>query len=338
MRDTAAEDIREREAFRPAWWLPGPHAQTIWPTVMRRVPLRVERQRLELPDGDFIDVDWVVRDSDGPERALVFVMPGLQGSIDSPPVRGLLRALSQRGFRAGVMHFRGASGEPNRLTRGYHAGDYHDAAHLVADLQDQHPDTPVAAVGLSLGGNALLKWLGETGDDNPLDAAVAVSVPFDLHACADRLERGLSRLYQRYLLVNLRAAVRDKLTKFDTVPAELRANPSEFATLRTFRAFDDAVTAPLHGFAGVDDYYTRCSCGQYLGGIAKQTLIIHASDDPFMTPDVVPAPEAVSNAVELDIHRRGGHVGFVTGSPWRPRYWLDERVAAWLAGRLPRRA
>ncbi|MBI1372860.1 MAG: hydrolase [Phycisphaera sp.] len=366
--------MSEDGAFRPAWWLPGAHAQTIWPTVMRRVPLNVERQRVELPDGDFVDVDWVrnaplpqvgerlgegdgstdapthgdtghVSDgstltpalslagrgsSDG--RPVVVILPGLQGSIESPPVRGLLAALHRHGFRAGVMHFRGASGEPNRLPRGYHAGDYHDAAHLVETLRAAWPGVPIYAVGLSLGGNALLKWLGETGAACPLDAAVAISVPFDLHACADRLERGLSRLYERHLLAALRTAVRDKFVRHD-VPATLSITVADLDTLCTFRAFDDAVTAPLHGFAGADDYYTRCSSGQYLRGIAKPTLIIHARDDPFMTPAVVPTVATVSVSVTLDVYDHGGHVGFVEGGLFRPKYWLDDRVTTWLLSR-----
>jgi len=318
--------------FQPAWWLPGAHAQTIWPSVMRRVPLNVARQRVELPDGDFVDVDWV-RDDDTPDRPIVVIMPGLQGSIESPPVRGLLRALHAAGFRAGVMHFRGASGEPNRLPRGYHAGDYHDAAHLVEELRAAHPDTPIYAVGLSLGGNALINWLGQTGDACPLDAAVAISVPFNLHACATRLERGLSRLYQRYLLTDLRAMVQTKLATLDTPPPELRVDVSELGTLRTFVEFDDAVTAPIHGFEGVDDYYTRCSAGQFLSDIATPTLIIHARDDPFMLPEIVPGSSDVSSAVTLDVQDHGGHVGFVMGSVRRPTFWLDERVPRWLLSR-----
>jgi len=290
-----------------------------------------DRQRVELPDGDFVDVDWAGGNpADGP---IVLLLHGLEGSSDSSYVRGLLRQVQRRGWRGGVMHFRGCSGAANRLPRGYHSGDSNDIAYLVDQLKQRQPDTPVAVVGYSLGGNVLLKWLGQRGDSNPLDAAVAVSVPFDLHAAADRLQRGLSRLYQRHLLTRLRQSVRDKLTQLDGEPP---IDPKCIDELHTFRAFDDAVTAPLHGFAGVDDYYTQCSSRQYLGGIARPTLIIHARNDPFMTPAVIPRPDELSSSIQMIVTDDGGHVGFVSGRwPWRPVYWLEHRIVEYLAATLP---
>ena len=235
-------------------------------------------------------------------------------------------------WRLAVLHFRGCSGEHNRLDRGYHSGDTADLAHFRAVLRAREPATRVAVVGVSLGGNVLLKWLGEEqGAPRPVAAAVAISVPFDLDGVARRLERGLSRLYQWHLLRNMRSRTLVKFRSRGGAPIDLDAA----GRARTFRTFDDVVTAPLHGFAGVDDYYTRSSCAQFLAGIATPTLVVHALDDPFTTPEIVPGPDDVGPGVTLEVSAGGGHVGFVAGgTPWRPRYWLEERIPRFLAGYL----
>lgn len=317
-------DARDNHDFRPAWWLPGGHLQTIWPTLMRRVSITTRRRRYDLPDGDFVDVDWIGQRDDCEDQPTVIVLHGLEGSIESSYVRGLLRVIEQRGWRGGVLHFRGCSGEPNRLPRGYHSGDTADLAWFVEHLRREHPASKIAAVGYSLGGNVLLKWLGETGEANPLAAAVAVSVPFDLSAAAARLEHGLSRIYQRHLLRRLHASVRAKLQR---MKVDLPITPQQVGTLNTFRRFDDAITAPLHGFDGVDDYYTRSSCGRFIPRIARPTLILHARNDPFMTPAAIPAPGDLPGNVTLEVTPGGGHVGFVAGPvPWRADYWLERRI------------
>lgn len=313
--------------FQPAWWLPGPHLQTLWPALCRRLPpVGVRRERLELADGDFVDLDWSLN----PAGPVVVILHGLEGSSASGYARGLLAAAVRRGWRAVVLHFRGCSGQPNRLARSYNAGDTVDLAAVVEELRRREPATPLAAVGYSLGGNVLLKWLGETACC-PLAAAAAVSVPLVLDLAAQRLQRGFSRLYQRHLLRNLKAAYRRKFRHRTDLPLPLAG----LAGLRDFYAFDDRVTAPLHGYAGVHDYYARASCRQYLKNIRTPTLILHALDDPFMRPAVVPAAAELSPWVILELSRHGGHVGFVAGGlPWRPRYWLEERIPAFLAGPL----
>lgn len=316
-------------AFKPAWWLPGPHLQTLWPNLLRRRPcVALRRGRLELPDGDFLDLDWTT----GSAGPLVLVLHGLEGRSSSHYAAGLMQAVHACGMRAVLMHFRGCSGEPNRLERSYHSGETGDLEHVVRVLREREPGTPLAAVGYSLGGNVLLKWLGERGEQAPLAAAVAVSVPFDLHRAAWRLERGLSRLYQWALLRSLRRSVGRKFRR-RTAPFDLTA----VAQLASFRAFDGHVTAPLHGFRDADDYYTRSSCGQYLKRIAIPTLVLHALDDPFMTADAVPAAAELSEKITLELSARGGHVGFVAGAlPWQPRYWLEERIPAYLLAALTR--
>lgn len=313
--------------FKPAWWLRSPHLQTLWPALARRKPaLPLRRERWELPDGDYLDVDWTSRDA-GP---IVAVLHGLEGSVDSHYARGMLAAIHRRGWRGALMHFRGCSGEPNRLSRGYHSGETGDLDAFISKLQTDHPGTALAVVGYSLGGNVLLKWLGEAAAPRPVHCAVAVSVPFDLSRTADRLEHGFSRVYQWWLLRSLRASAARK-ARMGLAPYQ----SDELFRLRTFRAYDDRVTAPLHGFAGVDDYYSRSSSRQYLKSIATPTLIVHALDDPFMTPDAAPTQDELSRSVEFDLSPRGGHVGFISGAfPWRPRYWLEERIPDYLSGYL----
>jgi predicted alpha/beta-fold hydrolase len=314
--------------FEPAWWCRGPHLQTLWPVLVRRRPrVALRRERLELPDGDFLDLDWTTGDS-GP---IVLVLHGLEGSSRSHYARGLLHAAHGRGWRGVVMHYRGCSGEPNRLPRSYHSGDTADAAYCLRVLREREPRTPVAIVGYSLGGNVLLKWLGETGGIPGVAAAVAVSVPFQLDCCARRLERGFSRLYQRDLVRRLHRKIRRKRA-LGMLPLRV----DDLPRWRTFFEFDQHVTAPLHGFRDADHYYQMASSRQYLGGIRTPTLIIQASDDPFMTRDALPVSHELPAAVRLELYREGGHVGFVSGKwPWAASYWLEQRIPAFLATHFP---
>ena len=313
-------------AFRTAWWLPGPHLQTLWPSLFRPRPeLDLTPRRLELPDGDFLDLAF----GGEPTGPLVLVLHGLEGSLQSHYAGNLLAALGKAGFRTCFMHFRGCSGEPNRLPRGYHSGETSDLQTVVDWLEGNV--APVdAAIGFSLGGNVLLKWLGECGADAAVRRAVAVSVPFVLADADRRLQRGASRIYQHHLMQRLRESYR---TKFARIPSPLEVDVDH---LRTFRDFDENVTAPLHGFAGADDYYSRSSSRQYLRHIERPVLILHALDDPFMWPDSVPDETELSPTVTLELARHGGHVGFVSGTiPGRARYWLDHRIVQWLTENRP---
>jgi predicted alpha/beta-fold hydrolase len=290
--------------------------------------LALSPERLELADGDFIDLLWTP-DNGGP---LVLVVHGLQGSLASHYSRTTLKSLHDSGFRSVFMHLRGCSGEPNRLDRSYHSGATEDLEAVLEHLRHCADDRPLAAVGFSLGGNLLLKHLGERGDQTPLRAGVAVSVPFRLMDAARRLELGCSRLYRRHLLSSLQTAY---LRKFRDRPPPLAVDVLQ---LRDFYAFDDEVTAPLNGFSGADEYYATCSSRRFLLGITAPTLIIHALDDPFVFRETVPEEAELGPGVLLELSPHGGHVGFVHGtSPRRARYWTDERIPAFLQDRLKRR-
>lgn len=305
-------------AFRPAWWLRGAHAQTLWGTFFHQAAAVPQHwERLQLPDKDFIDLVWT-KPTAGP---LVLVLHGLGGSLDSHYAAGMLATLSDHGYQPVLMHFRGCSKTPNRLARSYHAGETGDLAYVVHTLRSLYPDKPLHAIGYSLGGNVLLKWLGETGKENPLHSAVAVSVPFSMANTAERLNHGLSRLYRYHLLRKLKAGLARKFTA-QQAPFDLQ----QAMASTTFRAFDEQVTAPLHGFSDADSYYHQTSCRPFLADITVPTLILHAKDDPFMTPAVIPSVEELSDQVCLELSTHGGHVGFITGFlPWRPVYWVEQR-------------
>lgn len=309
-------------------WARNRHIQTIWPRFFqRRAALLYRMQRLELPDGDFLDLAW------GPAPAIckgvVVLFHGLEGSIKSHYAHDMMATLSGGDWQVVLMHFRGCSGEPNRLARAYHSGETEDARFLLHLLEQQYPNVPKAAVGFSLGGNMLLKLLGEGDTASSLVAAVAVSAPMRLDLCAQSIGQGFSRLYQDYLLTSMKRTMLKKLAYID-YPRLIGMDEARIRQLNTFWQFDQCVTAPLHGFADADEYYQRCSSRQFLNNIQTPTLVIHSLDDPFMSPDVVPAPHELSPHVTLQVTQQGGHVGFMQGLPWRPRVWLHQQVADYL--------
>lgn len=286
---------------------------------------RWRRERLELPDGDFLDIDQL----DSPRASVqLLLLHGLQGNSDSPYMRGVANAALKAGLAVTALNFRGCSGEPNRLARSYHSGDTADFLHVAALLRARQPGRSLYATGFSLGGNALLKAMGELGAATPFDGAISVCAPLDLAKCGTYLDDVAWPVYRQTLVRSLRNNVAAKRTLLQGVIDMKRALSS-----RTFREFDDAVTAPLHGFAGVDDYYARSSARRYLGGVQKPTVILHAQDDPFMPMTVVPEASELSSSVQLIVSPQGGHVGFVgRAEGGSGGWWLDEWVVKTVLG------
>lgn len=311
--------------FKPAWWLKSPHLQTIWPSLFRaRIKLDIHRERIELSDGDFIDLSWH-QACRGP---LVMLIHGLEGSHDSHYVTPILQRLHQAGFSTLFMHLRGCSLEPNRLLRSYHSGATEDLGEILQRLQarGQFPD---AIVGFSLGGNLLLKYLSELGSNSTLRAAIAVSVPFNLAHAAARLEQGFSKIYGHYLLDKLKKSYRKKCQKRAFTASV------DLSTIRTIYQFDDKITSKVNGFNDADDYYGKCSSGTKLKSIHTPTLIIHAEDDPFMYPTNTPTLDQLGPGVRLELCKHGGHVGFIQGNlPFKAEYWLDQRIIEFLDDQL----
>ncbi|HSP14343.1 MAG TPA: alpha/beta fold hydrolase [Thermoanaerobaculia bacterium] len=328
-----------RRDFAPAWFARGPHAQTVLGRLIRpRTQVRLERERLETPDGDELVLDHLA--ARGPASLHVILLHGLEGSSHSVYMQGVLSILARRGFSATAINFRSCARDPkdisrmlpNRRPRFYHSGETGDLDFVVRTLRSRLPEARLVAFGASLGGNALLKWLGEHPDQNLISAAATISVPYDLAVGAEYLERGAGPFYVARFLRTLKKKVKDVVERYPQVPVDLQTTMRS----RTFREFDDAATAPLHGFKDASDYYARSSSIDYLGLIRTPTLCINAEDDPFLPREVLARARATASpSVELLVTERGGHTGFISGSaPWNCVYWAEELVVEWLGANI----
>ncbi|OAN17079.1 hydrolase [Photobacterium jeanii] len=316
-------------AFTPAKGLSNPHLQTLLPRFLRRTPLFTPHtERLETSDGDFLDIAWTdVPTNSKPNQPILVLFHGLEGSFHSPYANGLLHAAQQQGWLGVMMHFRGCSGEINRVARSYHSGETSDARFFIQWLRQQFPTAPLLAVGVSLGGNMLVNYLAEYGDDSQLTAAQVISPPLDLNACAERIEQGFSKVYKQYLLSSMKKNLSQKIA---LLPEAMPLAAHHVANIRTLRQFDDQVTAPLHGYQDASDYYQRCSGLPRLHQVTIPLRVIHAADDPFMTTDVIPAQPLPAH-IDYHLSEKGGHVGFVTGSWRNPSFWLESTVPHWFS-------
>ncbi|MDZ4805063.1 MAG: alpha/beta fold hydrolase [Candidatus Eisenbacteria bacterium] len=326
-------------SFHPAPGLSNPHVQTIWGRLTRsshRSPIR--RECLLTPDGDDIVLDHLVATPKGPPHYLL--LHGLEGSSSSVYAQGLLRLLAARGRGATAMNFRSCARNPenrnqwlpNRGSRLYHSGDTGDLDWVLSSLFERTGQRPLRVLGASVGGNVLLKWLGEHPDDPRVEKAATMSVPFDLGASARHMEQGLGRYYTRIFLATLKAKVQQLAAR--SPEAARRFDLSRALAARTFYEFDDAASAPIHGFEGAHDYYTRSSSLGYLDRITVPTLCLNAVDDPFIPAVVLDQVRQVIDGsgapIRLDVTTRGGHVGFLAGSLFRPRFWAEEHLVAWI--------
>jgi predicted alpha/beta-fold hydrolase len=322
---------RREEIYSSPWWLRGGHAQTIWGKLLRkRRDLPLIQRTFATSDADVLEVYSLPEIVAAPHLVLLH---GLEGSLRSHYVTGILAEASHARFNAHVLMFRSCGSAANRTKRFYHSGDTEDARLVIESLAAEHPLSQFFLAGVSLGGNVLLKYLGEAPESVPANviAAAAVSVPYDLSRSAATIDRGFSRVYQRFFLRTLKAKVAEKSRHFADLPsAELMKR------VRTMAEFDDVVTAPIHGFDGAEDYYARSSAFRFLAGIRVPTLLLGAYDDPFLPAEVLAAvaKEAEKNsALHIEFHARGGHVGFVRGPfPWQVDYYMERRVLGFFHG------
>lgn len=316
----------EGPAYTAPAWLPGGNLQTIYAALLGQPasPL-LRRERWDSPDGDFIDVDWLDADARAP---LVVLFHGLEGGSRSHYARALARALAARGWRGAFPHFRGCSGELNRLPRAYHSGDAAEIAWILARMRGHAGIAPLYGMGVSLGGNALLKCLGEQGEAATalLDAAAAVSAPLDLMGAGDALGHGFNMLYTRMFLSTMKKKTSRKLAQFPDM-----VDGTAMLASRTLRDFDNVVTAPLHGYRDTDDYWTRASAKPGLVRVALPTLVLNAKNDPFLPARHLPGAGDVSPMVRLELPEAGGHVGFVSGPYPGNIDWLPQRILAFFS-------
>ncbi len=317
--------------YRPPWWYRGAHLQTLWGPLLRRPGrLSLRRERLSTPDGDFLDLDWL--EPARPGAPLVVVLHGLEGSSSSHYVTGLCREASALGLRAVILNFRSCSGELNRTARLYHSGETTDLDWVIGRVEEREPVTPIGLVGVSLGANVALKWLGERGESAPerVAAAAAISTPFDLARCAAALDIGLRRvLYAERFLRTMRAKIKAKAHL-----CQGRVDLAAALRSRTFAEYDRFVTAPIFGFADERDYWARSSSAAYLAKIRRPVLLISARNDPFVPLAALPEAEvARSPWIEAAFVDEGGHAGFLEG-PWGARSWAERRALAFLQRHL----
>lgn len=318
------------DAYRAPGWLPGGHLQTIVPALFSHTPdVRYRRERWNTPDGDFIDLDWI---GDRPQAPLVVLFHGLEGSSQSHYAKALMARLLAAGWNGCVPHFRGCSGEANLAPRAYHAGDSAEVDWIVRQMRRRHAQGPLFLAGVSLGGNQLLKWLGEQGAaaQAMVAAAAAVSAPLDLVACGRVLDYGVNRqLYTRNFLKTLKPKAIDKLRVYPGL-----ANAEQVARARTFKEFDRLFTAPVHGYIDHQDYWQRASSKPLLKSIAVPTLLLNARNDPFIPDDALPHADEVAACVECEFPATGGHVGFAQGTFPGHVDWLPQRLLGFFSGHL----
>jgi len=329
-----------QHTYAPAWWVPGAHLRTLFGRLTRAVyrrPARALRaERWTTPDDDLLELQRM--EARDPSRHLphLVLLHGLEGGIRSHYVANFFDEAAARGWGADLMLFRGCNGESNRARRFYHSGETTDLAFAIERLIAEDPERPLVLAGVSLGGNVLLKYLGERGDRVPAQvrAAAAMSVPFDLARGCRHISQGFSRVYERHFIRTLIAKARRKLERYpDLIP-----DPAVLDGVRTLWDFDHLVTAPVHGFASAADYYAKSSSIGFLAGITVPTLLLSARDDPFLPAAVLEEVRAIARtvpALELEFVERGGHVGFVSGGrPWRPVYYGEWRLVEFLEGAL----
>jgi predicted alpha/beta-fold hydrolase len=318
--------------YRAPAWLAGGHAQTIYPYFLPRPPVRYRRERVETPDGDVWDFDWLDEGEATEHAPLVVLFHGLEGGSRSHYACMLMRALVARRWRGVVPHFRGCGGELNRLPRAYHSGDHEEIGGMLDAVRRRAPidGAPLYAAGVSLGGSALLNWLGRAGAaaTSMIDAAAAISVPLDLGAAGRSIGVGLNRIYTMHFLQTLKPKSLAMARRFPGLLDESRVR-----AVRTMYEFDDAVTAPMHGFAGTDDYWSRASSKRWLARVDVPTLVLNAKNDPFVPGSSLPDAASVSRSVRLEQPDAGGHVGFCDG-PFPGRIdWLPRRLLQFFGSR-----
>lgn len=318
-------------AFQPAPGCSNCHVQTLLPRIIAgRRKIEGDWEKVTTLDKDFFEVFWHrPHSADAP---LLVIFHGLEGSVDSPYAWQMMVKAASSGWNSAVMHFRGCGPSVNKLPRAYHSGDTGDARRLLEQLHQQNPNRPLLAAGYSLGGNMLTKLLGEAPVAG-LAGAVVVAAPIDLAACAHRINEGFSKVYRNHLLGSLKQKM---LIKQETgvIHEEHALSDLKIADLTNFYEFDDLVTAPLHGFDGVDDYYKRASSRPLLHAIENSLLMIHAADDPFMSEDVIPTEQELSATTTYELSKHGGHMGFVGWKNGRFWHWLPDRIHHYLQQQL----
>jgi len=317
--------------FKPAWWLRNAHLQTILAKFLRRnETVNTMKETLELPDNDFIELAWTERPTTQETRPIILILHGLEGSKDSHYAKGMLLAIKRKGWIGVLMHFRGCGELPNRQGSSYHSGDTRDIEFLSQLLPHRFPQTNFAAIGFSLGGNVLTRYLAKT-PDHPFKSAVSICAPLHLASCSKRIGRGFSKVYQNYLVNMLKASTLQKIN-LNLLP---QLCSQKLKQIKTIWEFDDYVTAPINGFATAENYYQQDSGLNVIKKISQPCLFLHASDDPFLSHQETTNISNLPKNIRFEVSDHGGHVGFIAGNnPFKPQFWLESRSLDFVASFL----
>lgn len=315
--------MKKDSTFKPAWWLSNRHLQTMAAKVIRvKETIETITETVELPDGDFIDIAWTEVPSEAPDKPIVMVLHGLEGSINSHYAKGMMNAIKAKGWIGMLMHFRGCSGRPNRQAHSYHSGDTWDVHYCTELLKQRYPEHQKAILGFSLGGNVLTQFLAQD-QQAPFACAAVICAPLHLESCSARINQGFSKVYQKYLVDMLKDSTQEKIA----LELMTHIDEGELQKINTLWEFDEKVTSVINGFDSAEDYYQKASGIYVLEHIKHPTLIIHALDDPFLCHDAIDALEINNQHIDFEISKAGGHVGFIAGSnPFKPHFWLETRV------------
>ncbi len=321
--------IKSMNKFKSAFGLQNRHLQTIYSSFFRENKnLDIEVETFTLSDGDFVEAYWLDKPLQKTTAPIVVIFHGLEGSFSSPYINGIMNTLQKEGFACVLMHFRSCSGKLNNKAKAYHSGQTQDAKEFIESIKERFSSNDLFAIGYSLGGNMLLKLLGECGGYTPLKGAVSVCAPLDLAICADVISQGFSSFYEKKMLDNLKETLLLKYEQHD-MEKLISLKKEEVKNIKTIREFDEVYTSKINGFGNATNYYKLCSSKQFLKDIKIKTLLIQSLDDPFMTPEVIPEKEELSSSVTLEVHEKGGHLGFISGTIFKPVYWLDERIVSY---------
>ncbi len=322
-------DLRLGMPFTAGKFIGSPHLQTILPLFLSQAKVNCIREDFIFQDGDFTEITWSEEPHNKRFNDIVVLFHGLGGSAESIYIKEMMQHLKQIGYLAVLMHFRGCGSRTNNTLRSYHAGETEDARFFIDTLKQRFSQARLHAVGYSLGGNMLLKLVSSYAEVSPLQSAVAVSSPLELETCTLHLNKGIARAYQFYILKDLKTHLLQKAQRVD-LDAGLGLSVKRIKSIKSIYEFDDIYTAPAHGFSDAHDYYTRNSSRQFLSKIKIPTLMIHAHDDPFMPPSVLPTSKELSQSVQFELYENGGHVGFIEGSLLQPRFWLQKRIQSFI--------
>lgn len=317
---------KHMDDFTPAFALKNRHLQTLYSSFFRKSKnLDFEIEKFILSDEDFLEAYWLNKPKKNSKTPIVIILHGLQGSYSSPYINGIMHALKINSFSCVLMHFRSCSGKMNKKLRSYHSGETEDLREFVSSIKKRFVNNELFIIAYSLGGNVLLKYLGEEGGNSPFKAAASICAPLDLEICSDVISKGFARVYESHILRTLKKDLLIKYMNHD-IKSIIDLKKEDIPKIKSIKEFDEIFTSKINNFKNAKNYYKLSSSKQYLKYIKTNTLLIHSLDDPFMLKDILPSSEELSSFIKLEVYKNGGHLGFISGSIIKPIYFLDLKL------------